>query len=242
MNYFKTDSREWHRHTKNLHLYFNSVLSYIGNFDFLSFTYNGDNGITEICPIIQNVEFLWGPVIIPFIPGIYIASDSGKKNCFEMRTQQSNILPDNIICIVNGKEVYPHRIYVGLKEKDGRIKKYENYWEADTSVNKYPNKPDNWGKFELPKDYIQNIANDTARYANYSKEHADFVRKMNKDLIINTDTATTYFYFYVYSNVRQSDIQTIDIYFKDNSAAPLFLKRKRGLQYVFKGFPFSTYR
>ncbi|MDR1983505.1 MAG: hypothetical protein LBQ28_01575 [Prevotellaceae bacterium] len=239
VHYFKASSDKWQRYSKKLHI---SIFDdhFPDRCDYFSYTYNGENKKTVVYPLVQNIELLWGPIVIPFIPGPSLFSTSGKYRDFEMKVEQNcTIPPDNIVCIIDGKEVYPYIIHIGLRNnKDGRVSE-RCFWQSDSTTNESPYKPaKNWGNFMFPNDYIKNRINDLYADTIYSNEDRKFLINSNKDYII-TDTTASVFYTYKY-HIRHSGIEEIQIYFKDNSAPPLLLKRKKGLQYALT--PFLIYR
>jgi hypothetical protein len=234
VSYFKASSDKWRRHANKLHL---SIFDtyYPDRCDYFSYKYNGENQNTVVYPLVQNIELLWGPLIIPFIPGPSILSTSGKYSDFELKVQQNcTIPPDNIICIIDGKEVYPHVIDMGLKSnKSGKVFTEKWFWKSDSTEKSPYEQPKSWGNFISPNDYIkQKIKSINPDYPDHIRT---FLLDYYEDYIIHDTTKTSVFYTYEY-NIKHSDVNEIEIYFKNNSAPPLLLKRKKGLQYALTAF------
>jgi hypothetical protein len=233
VSYFKASSDKWRRNAKKLHI---SIFDtyYPDRCDYFSYTYNGKNQNIVIYPLVQNIELLWGPLIIPFIPGPSILSTSGKYSNFELKIQQNYAIPpDNIICIFDGKEVYPNVIHMGLKSnKSEKISLKQYYWKSDSTEKSPYEQAKNWGNFISPNEYIQK--NIESIDINYPHDIQTFLIDSYKEYIIS-DTTASVFYTYEY-NIKHSCIKEIEIYFKDNSAPPLLLKRKKGLQYALTWF------
>jgi hypothetical protein len=152
---------------------------------------------------VSRFKFLWGPFVIPFIPLSPLAITSGENTLYKIAIKQNKgIPPDNITCIIDGKEAYPKIIYAGRKNNTNQLY-WIPCWTADST-------------YLSPYEPAANWAN-------------------SKYCITETG-----FYMYTYYGINES-AKKIAIYFKDNSAAPLFLKRKKGVQYVLEILPITTY-
>jgi hypothetical protein len=142
---FKSLSKKWVKEKK----YSWNLMGNYHEWDRLSFSYNDDTTTYIIYPSVCYTEFLWAPVFIPFVPSVF-PYFSGKDTYFNISVKAyKKFSPDDIVCIVNGKQIFPHSISIKRINKYGE--KY--YWNVDSMhmkniASERPYKrPDNWGIF-----------------------------------------------------------------------------------------------
>jgi hypothetical protein len=208
---FKTSSKQWIRHYEPTDF----ILFDYQNSHRLSFTYFDDSVKYIVYPEICYVEFLWSPLIIPFVPNVFpFVSNKDSPFIVSIKYYDNDFSPDNMMCIINGKKVYPyiieteHVFSTKIRGKD-TIVNFENhsYWDANflySELSPYIIPPQ-WGNFP------------TIKRENFN---------------------STFRYWY---NVKHVDILDVEIHLP-KLMEPLYLKRKRGLQYSLDIIAIPSYR
>jgi hypothetical protein len=207
---FKTSSKQWVRHYEHTSF----VLFDYQNSHRLAFTYFNDSVKYIIYPEICYVEFLWAPVIIPFVPNFFpFVSNNDRTFLVSVKYYDNNFSPADMVCIINGKKVYPYiieteHVHNNIRGNDTIINfEYINYWHADSLHSELSPYiiPPKWDNFP------------TIKWKNFN---------------------STFRYWY---NIKHADIADVEIHLP-KLKEPLYLKRKKGLQYSLDIVPIPSYR
>jgi hypothetical protein len=214
---FKTSSQKWIKHFKHTRI----VLFDYQDEDRLFFTYSDDSIKYVVYPEITYVAFLWAPVIIPCIPNIF-PTVSGKSNyfCIDVKCN-TNISPGDMVCVINGKKIYPKLINYAV-EGDNSI----GGWYADSIIREYSTDAKGFLTVKSDTVFIEDSPYITPRkWGNFPP-------------VKREDSISSFRYWYRIKNV---DVSNIEIYFSEVKE-PLYLKRKKGLQYSLDIMPMPSYR